>query len=305
MASSRNTKKEKLGDRLITMVIAALIVITVVVVAYPLWFVLIASFSDPSLVASGQVTLWPRGLTLAGYELVIADERIWQGYGNTILYAVGGTTLNLLVTLPAAFALSRRDFRPRRTLLFGLVFTMMFSGGLIPSYILFHNLGLLNTRWVFILPVAVNVFNLIIARAFFEVSIPEELYDAARVDGVSFFGFFTRIALPLSGALVAVIGLYYFVQHWNDYFTGLVFIRDQSMLPLQNVLQSIILANQSSNVREVATVGAGGTTMQDARELADQIKYGVIIVSSLPLLVLYPFVQKYFNKGVMLGAVKG
>jgi putative aldouronate transport system permease protein len=270
-------------------------------VLYPLWFVIIASLSDPSAVASGSVSILPKGFRLTGYEMILNDERIWTGYRNSIIYAVVGTAVNLIVTIPAAFALSRREFRPRRALLLIFTITMFFSGGLIPSYLLYRDLSLLNTMWVFILPGAVSVFNLIIARSFFETSIPEELHDAARIDGLSYFGFFWRIVLPLSAAIMAVIGLYYFVGHWNDYFTGLVFIRDQSLLPLQNVLQSILLANQTA-----ATQGStGGQSAQQLQQVADQIKFGVIIVSTLPLLIIYPFLQKYFNKGVMIGAVKG
>lgn len=182
--------------------------------------------------------------------------------------------------------------------MFLFAFTMFFSGGLIPSYLLIKQLGLLNSMWVFILPGAFGVYNMIIARSFFESSIPEELYDSARVDGVSYFGFFLRIVLPLSSAIIAVIGLYCFVGHWNDYFTGLIYIRDQSKQPLQNILQMILLANQTQS-------GTAGMSAAQTQNFADQIKFGVIIVSTLPLLVLYPFLQKYFNKGVMIGAVKG
>ena len=175
---------------------------------------------------------------------------------------------------------------------------MFFGGGLIPSYLLMKQLGLLNSIWVFIIPGAFSVFNMIIARSFFEASIPEELHDAAQVDGLSYFGYFNKIVLPLSTAIIAVIGLYYFVGHWNDYFTGLIYIRDQNLQPLQNVLQNILLANQTQ-------VGAVGMTAMDSQNFADQIKFGVIIVSTIPLLIIYPFLQKYFNKGVMIGAVKG
>jgi putative aldouronate transport system permease protein len=304
LVAPRNTRRpltKRPADRIIDVVIVLLVVAVVASVLYPLWFVIIASLSDPSAVASGSVSILPKGFRLTGYEMILNDERIWTGYRNSIIYAVVGTAVNLIVTIPAAFALSRREFRPRRALLLIFTITMFFSGGLIPSYLLYRDLSLLNTMWVFILPGAVSVFNLIIARSFFETSIPEELHDAARIDGLSYFGFFWRIVLPLSAAIMAVIGLYYFVGHWNDYFTGLVFIRDQSLLPLQNVLQSILLANQTA-----ATQGStGGQSAQQLQQVADQIKFGVIIVSTLPLLIIYPFLQKYFNKGVMIGAVKG
>lgn len=183
--------------------------------------------------------------------------------------------------------------------MFLFAFTMFFSGGLIPSYLLMKQLGLLNSMWIFILPGAFGVYNMIIARSFFESSIPEELRDSARVDGVSYFGFFFKIVLPLSSAIIAVIGLYCFVGHWNDYFTGLIYIRNQEKQPLQNILQMILLANQ-------VTPGSGSSmSAVQSQNFADQIKFGIIIVSTLPLLVIYPFLQKYFNKGVMIGAIKG
>jgi len=297
----RRAVAKKPVDRVIDGVVMLLVAAVVLAVLYPLWFVIIASFSDQGAVAGGELTLWPVGFQLDGYLQILQDDRIWTGYRNSLLYAVAGTALNLLVTMPAAFALSRAEFKPRRVILFLFAFTMFFAGGLIPNYLLFKQMGILNTAWVFILPGAISVYNLIIARSFFETSVPEELHDAARIDGLSYLGYFRRVVLPLSAAIIAVISLYYFVGHWNNYFTGLVFIRDQEKLPLQNVLQSILLANST-------TAGAQSTNGQSAMELqqiADQIKFGVIIVSTLPLLVLYPFLQKYFNKGVMIGAVKG
>ena len=263
-----------------------------------MWFIIVASFSDPNLVSTGKVTVLPKGINFKGYIKILEDTRIWIGYRNTLLYSLLGTAVNLIVTLPAAFALSRKEFKPRRVILFFFTFTMFFGGGLIPSYLLMKQLGLLNSIWVFIIPGAFSVFNMIIARSFFEASIPEELHDAAQVDGLSYFGYFNKIVLPLSTAIIAVIGLYYFVGHWNDYFTGLIYIRDQNLQPLQNVLQNILLANQTQ-------VGAVGMTAMDSQNFADQIKFGVIIVSTIPLLIIYPFLQKYFNKGVMIGAVKG
>ncbi|MDU0347822.1 carbohydrate ABC transporter permease [Actinomyces sp. MRS3W] len=285
-------------DRLIDVVLALIVIVIVLAVIYPVWFIVIASFSDPTLVSTGQVTLLPRGITLTGYAQILADSRIWTGYRNTLVYSFVGTAVNLVVTLPAAFAMSRREFRPRRIIMFFFAFTMFFSGGLIPNYLLMRQLGLLNSMWVFILPGAFSVFNMIIARSFFENSIPEELRDASQVDGLSYFGFFFRIVIPLSGAIIAVIGLYYFVGHWNDYFTGLVYIHNQELQPLQNVLQMILLANQTQ-------AGSAGMSALQSQNFADQIKFGVIIVSTVPLLIIYPFLQKYFNKGVMIGAVKG
>lgn len=291
-------QKKTIGDWVIDILIAVILIGVVVCIAYPLWFVLVASFSDPTQVANGQVSLWPKGFTLAGYSRIMNDSRIWIGYRNTIVYTLIGTAVNLLVTLPSAFALSRPEFKPRRVIMFLFTFTMFFSGGLIPSYLLMKQLGLLNSMWVFVFPSAFSVYNMIIARSFFESSIPEDLYDAAQLDGVSYWGYFLKIVIPLSSAIIAVIGLYYFVGHWNDYFTGLIYIRNQDQEPLQNVLQTILLANQTKP-------GLAQLTAAQAQNLGDQIKFGIIIVSTLPLLILYPFLQKYFDKGVMIGAVKG
>ena len=289
-------QKKTPGDLAVDFVIVLLLVFTVVAVLYPLWFVVIASFSDPNAVAGGEVTLLPKGVTFVGYAKVFANHRIWQGYLNTIIYSVVGTAVNMSVTIPCAFALSRREFKPRRVIMFLFTVTMFISGGLIPNYLLYKALGINNTMWVFILPGAVSVYNVIVARSFFETSIPEELHDAAQIDGLSYFGYFFKIVLPLSSAILAVIGLYYFVGHWNDFMTGLIYITDDSKQPLQVVLQQLLLVAQGT-----------GTNVNAAaqQQAADQIKFGIIIVSTLPLLVLYPFLQKYFNKGVMLGAVKG
>ncbi|MCI1219302.1 MAG: carbohydrate ABC transporter permease [Bifidobacterium sp.] len=298
--NKHTSQKKTVSDWIVDTIIAVIIAVIVAAVIYPLWFIVIASFSDPTAVAQGQVSILPKGFSVQGYAKILTDSRIWIGYRNTILYTVVGTAVNLIVTIPAAFALSRREFKPRRIIMFLFAFTMFFSGGLIPSYLLMKQLGLLNSMWVFILPGAFGVYNMIIARSFFESSIPEELRDSARVDGVSYFGFFFKIVLPLSSAVLAVIGLYCFVGHWNDFFTGLIYIRNQDQQPLQNVLQMILIANQANNGANNASM-----TASEAQNFADQIKFGIIIVSTVPLLVLYPFLQKYFNKGVMIGAVKG
>ncbi|KFI44716.1 putative aldouronate transport system permease protein [Bifidobacterium bohemicum] len=294
-------QRRNASDWVADILIWALIILIVLVVLYPLWFVVIASISDQHLVSNGSVTVWPKGLTFAGYVRVFQDSRIWTGYRNTIIYSVLGTILNLVVTLPAAFALARVEWKPRRVILFLFTFTMYFAGGLVPNYLLYKQLGLLDNWLVFILPGAVSVWNLIIARSFFETSIPEDLHDAAQIDGLNYFGYFMKIVIPLSSAIIAVIGLYYFVGHWNDYFTGLIYIRESGLQPLQNVLRDILLANQTNQLG----TGSGGQNALQNQQIADQIKYGVIMVSTLPLLVIYPFLQKYFDKGVMIGAVKG
>lgn len=206
--------------------------------------------------------------------------------------------INIAVTFPAAYAVSRRDFMPRRVVMLLFVFTMFFSGGLIPTYILMRSLKLINTIWVFLLPFSLNVYNFIIVRSFFETGIPEELHDAAQLDGCGDFRYFMTIAMPLSRAIVAVIGLYYAVAHWNDYFTGLLYARDLCYKPLQLVLREILLVAQSSSQ-------TGGTGSGYAILYVISMKYSIIIVSTIPLMIIYPFLQKYFEKGVMLGAIKG
>lgn len=293
-------KHTSIGDYIVDGIIYLLLALIVASIIYPLWFVIIASVSNQNYVNTGQVIWWPKGFSFYGFEQIFGDGRIWQGYLNTVFYTVAGTALNLIVTLPAAFALSRHEFRGRRIIMLFFTITMFVNGGLIPTYLLYKQLGLLDSWTVFVIPVAVNVYNLIIARSFFETSIPEDLHDAAQIDGIGWFGYFFRIVLPLSSAIIAVIGLYYLVQHWNDFFTGLIYIRSYSKQPLQIVLRDILLSNQAFKNGTGSTVGAGY-----GQDYADQVKYGVIIVSTLPLLVIYPFIQKYFNKGVMIGAIKG
>lgn len=290
------------GDILFTFMVSVALVVIVFVTLYPIYFVMIASISSPQLVQAGDVSFIPRGVNWFGYEQIFADERIWNGYRNTVVYTVLGTAVNMVVTIPAAYALSRRDFAPRRPLMLFFAFTMFFSGGLIPTYMLYRDIGLLNNMWVFILPGALNVYNLIIARAFYEHSLPQELHEAATLDGANDFQFFFKMAIPLSKAILSVIMLYYIVQHWNDFFTGLIFVRDYDKQPLQIVLRDILISNSAF---AGGAGGAGGTGGGYGQQFADQIKYGVIVVSTLPVIILYPFLQKYFEKGVMIGSVKG
>lgn len=295
-------KHKKLSDTIFDFFVYGVCAFSFLIVAYPLYFVIIASVSDSTLVSTGQVLLFPKGFSLFGYQEIFQDSRIWVGYKNTMIYALGGTLVNLILTLPAAYVLSRYEFRARRFLMFFFVFTMFFNGGLIPTYLLMKDLSMVDTMWVFIFnPLTVNVFNLIIARTFFESTIPKEMFEAASMDGCTHFKFFMKIAMPLSKAVVSVIGLYYLVWHWNDFFTGLIYVRDYSLQPLQIVLRDILISNQVF----AEGAGSGGATGGYAQRYADQIKYGVIIVSTLPILIVYPFLQKYFEKGVMIGSVKG
>ncbi|WP_274649262.1 carbohydrate ABC transporter permease [Paenibacillus humicola] len=294
-------KNKSAGDAVFDAVIVVLCAFIFLIVAYPLYFVVIASVSDSTLVSTGHVILFPKGFSLFGYHEIFKDARIWTGYKNTIVYTLLGTFVNLLFTLPAAYALSRPEFRARRFLMLLFVVTMFFNGGLIPTYILMKGLHLTNNLWVFIIPFSVNIYNLIIARTFLENAIPKELYEAASMDGCTHFTFFMKVAMPLSKSVVSVIGLYYLVAHWNDFFTALIYIRSNSLQPLQIVLRDILLSNQVF----AGGAGTGGDAGGYAQRYADQIKYGVIIVSTLPILLVYPFIQKYFEKGVMIGSIKG
>ena len=289
------------SELLFSAILAALCALIFLTITYPLYFIVIASISDSTMVATGKVLLIPKGISFFGYSEIFQDSRIWIGYRNTIFYTVFGTFVNLLFTLPAAYVLSRKEFRARSFIMFAFVFTMFFSGGLIPTYLLMKGLHLTNTFWVFILPFCVNVFYLIIARTFLETSLPAELYEAAAIDGCSHFVYFFLVVLPLSRAMISVIGLYYLVGHWNDFFTALIYIRSNHLQPLQIILRDILLSNQVF----AGGAGTGGGAGGYAQRYADQIKFGVIIVSTLPVLVIYPFLQKYFEKGVMIGSIKG
>ena len=297
--ASNKIKTRNPADIAFNIFIVAISILIFIIIAYPLYFVIIASISNSNMVAQGQVVLLPKDINFFGYEKVFEDSRIWTGYKNTIIYTVLGTTVNMMATLPAAYVVSRRDFKPRKIIMFFFTFTMFFNGGLIPTYMLIKNVKLIDSPLVFIIPFCVNVYNLIITRTFFETSIPNELYEAAQLDGCSHFKYFLQIVLPLSKAVVSVIALYYTVGHWNDFFTGLMYIRTTDMQPLQNVLRNILISNQ------VFASGAGSVGAGYAQQYADQVKYAIIIVSTLPILVIYPFIQKYFDKGVMIGAIKG
>jgi putative aldouronate transport system permease protein len=287
-----------IGERLFSFFISCYVAFCFIVVAYPIYFILIASFSDPTAVAAGTVWFYPKGFSLEGYRTILAYERIWIGYRNTIFYTLFGTLISLAVTLPAGYALSRKDFMPRRMLIFLFTFTMFFSGGLIPTYILISKLNLYNKIWVMLIPFCLNVYNLIIVRSFFESSIPIELQEAATIDGCGDGRFFLSVVLPLSKAIIAVIALYYAVATWNNYFRPMIYIKDAAIQVLQVFLRDILIQNQM-----LETMSAD--SLNTVQNLADVIKYGIIIISALPMIMVYPFVQRFFVKGVMIGAVKG
>lgn len=295
------TKKMKSGlsDKVFYICITVIAAATLLITLYPLYFIVIASISNSNMVNQGLVTLVPKGVNFYGFNKILERTDLWTGYRNTIFYTIAGTLLNLVVTLPAAYVLAQSRFKARRLIMTLFIITMYFSGGMVPTYMLVSSLRLTNTSAVMIIMGAVSVYNLIIARTFFENSIPAELHEAAELDGCSHFKYFMFIILPLSKAVISVITLYYAVGHWNDFFTALLYLNRDEYQPLQTVLRNILISNQAM----AGTTGVGEGSY--AQQYADQIKFAVIIVSTVPVLCIYPFIQKYFEKGVMIGAVKG
>jgi len=285
-------------DKVFDAVVYAIAALIIVIVLYPLIFIISASVSDPTKVLGGEVWLLPKGFTVEAYSNIMQNDKIWIGYRNTIFYTVVGTLINLVMTILAAYPLSRPDLPGRGPLMLVITLTMFFSGGLIPTYMLVKSLGMVDTMWALIVPGAVATYNLIVMRTYFQSSIPWELQEAAHMDGCTNWRLLINIILPLSKPILAVMVLFYAVGHWNAFFGALIYIRNESLYPLQLVLRDILLISQS----DVADSGIG---LEDKILLAESIKYAVIIVSSLPVLVMYPFVQRHFVKGVMIGSIKG
>lgn len=294
----RSFRTQSLADRAFDIINHGLLGLIALCVLYPMYFIVIASFSDPVAINNGQVSFWPVGFNTLGYQRIFENVKIWRSYSNTIFYTVAGTAINLILTLMMAYPLSRKKFFAKKPILFLAMFTMYFQGGLIPTYLWMNDLNLYNTPWVMILLPAINVFNLIIAMNYMSNNIPEELYEAASIDGCSHIKFFTRIVLPLSKTIVVVLILYYGVAHWNEFMNGLIYLKDEGLHPLQLTLRGILLQNQASGLGDV-------DSMAEQQKAAELLKYGVIIVSTLPVLAIYPFLQKHFEKGVMVGSVKG
>ncbi len=295
-------KLKSMGKRdliFLTIVHASVIAISAVIL-YALWFVVIASVSDPNRVASGEVLFLPKGITLEGFKYIFRDKRIWTGYRNTILYTTVGTLIGLFITIPAGYALSKKDMVGKGIIMKLLVFTKYFSGGLIPTYLVVKRLHLVNTPYVLMIMGSFSVFNLILCRTFFINTLPQELQEAAEIDGCTIFQYFIKIVLPLSKAIIAIMALYYAVGHWNSFFNGLIYVTDIKLYPLQVILRDILISGQS-----VDPSSMDPDALEMMKQIARTIKYGVMIVSSLPVLIMYPFVQKYFVKGVMIGSVKG
>lgn len=279
------------------------LVLVCFVVGYPLWFVVIASISDPQAVETGQVWLWPVDISLDGYRRVLAESSIWTGYRKTIVYTLSGVVVHLAIVLPCSYALSRRQFVGRTAVTWYFLFTMLFSGGLIPTYLVVKNLGLLDTLWAVILPGAAGAWAILVGRAFFTQTVPEELNEAAKVDGAGDFQVFARIALPLSAPIIATLALFHGVGLWNEYFNALIYLSSRDAYPLQLILRELLIVSQDSTQGGGDVGGSGGSLAEQLR-VASLIKYAVMIVASLPLLVIYPFLQRFFTQGVLIGSVK-
>lgn len=296
LKKSSNTIHYSAGDRVFLAADALILGLVFLVVLYPLLFVLSSSFSGGSEISS--LSLIPDQFSLEGYKAAVEYDYFWGSYWNSAVYTAVGTLVAMVVTILCAYPLSQQNFRAGKIAMGLCVFTMYFSGGLIPTYLWIRTLGLMNSPWAFLLPSALNIYNMIVMRTYF-VSLPEDIREAAQIDGCGEWRYLVQIVLPLSSAVLAVVALYYGVARWNAYFDSMIYLQDRSKLPLQNILREIMIVNTSnlaySNVEAQAA----------AEKRAELLKYSMIVIASIPMLVLYPFVQKYFVKGVMIGAVKG
>ncbi len=292
-------KRSSKFDKGFDIVVLIMLFVIFLLAVYPIYFVLIASISDPDAVNQGRVIAFPIGFNIEAYKLVLQDAKIITGYVNTFIYTFGGTLVSVIITVCAGFALSRKDLYGKKILIWFFLFTMYFSGGLIPTYLQVDALGLTNTRYAIILVGCLNIWNLVVCKSFFENTIPNELWEAASIDGCTMLMFFRKIVLPISKAIIAIMVLYYAVAQWNDYFKSLIYLSDSDLYPLQMILRDILLASQ------VLSIDASPEMIIEMTRQAESMKYAIIVVSSLPVLALYPVIQKHFVKGVMVGSVKG
>ena len=293
----RNALRDTLGDKIFYTINGIFLLLVALIVLYPLYFIVIASISNTDAVLGGRVIFYPVDINFDGYAKILEHTEIWNGYLNTIIYTGLTVVLALLVTIPAGWALSRKTLPGKKLFMIFFIIPMFFGGGLIPFYNVMNSLGLINSMWAIILPSILSVWNLFMCKTFFESSIPNGLIEAAKIDGAGQWRTFGAIVIPLSKAVIAVMALYYAVGQWNSYFSAMIFLQDESKYPLQLVLKEILCASES-------TVGGSGETMLEQFRLANQLKYVSVIASSLPVLCLYPFVQKYFAQGVMIGSLK-
>lgn len=295
-------KKKRLSreDRCFHIVNGIIMAFIAVIMVYPLYYIVLASVTDPVVVNSGKLLLYPEKIYLEGYKAAFEYQQLFTGFFNSVVYTFTGTLISIVLTIPGAYALSRKDLRGRNAVMFLFSFTMFFSGGMIPTYMLVNRLGFIDTIWAMVWPGALSVYNLIVVRTFFQTTIPDELLEAAKMDGCSDLRFFWSIALKLSGAIIAVMVLFYAVGQWNSYFNAIMYLNSRSKMPLQAVLRDLLILNTVTNE---LTIDATETV--DRMMRADQLKYCVIIISTVPMMLLYPFIQKHFTKGVMIGSIKG
>ncbi|HEU0165035.1 MAG TPA: carbohydrate ABC transporter permease [Thermomicrobiales bacterium] len=292
--------KDRGADRAFSIINYVILLLFFLAVAYPLIYVVSASFSDPSAVISGRMWLWPVDVTTNGYRAVFENNKVVTGFRNSLFYTVAGTFVSVVLTILAAYPLSRRDLAGRHIIMGLFLFTMLFNGGLIPTYLTVRALGMLNTPLAIIIPTALSVYNMIITRTFFQTTIPSEMLEAAQLDGCSDFRFVRDMVIPLSGPIIAVNALFYAVAQWNSYFSALIYLTNQSLFPLQLILREVLVQNQV----DMSQIGDVGKIYQ-RQQLADLLKYSLIVVASVPVLIIYPFVQKHFVRGVMIGSLKG
>ena len=297
--------RESYGDRVFSVINGAVVLFIVILTAYPLYFTIIASISDPYSVVTGKVYFWPKGFTLEAYTNIIKESQIWIGYRNTIFYTVCGTIFNLFLTITSAYVLSKSYLPGRKVINWVYLIVMYFSGGLVPTYMLVKSLNLIDTPYVLILIGGINIYNMIVTRSYYSMSIPKELYEAANIDGCGEWAAFVRIAIPLSFPIIAVMSLYYGVAHWNSYFHALIYTSSRKLQPLQLVLRNILILNQDSFDIEESSSAEDIAFMARRAYLVQTMKYALIFIASAPVIAMYPIVQKFFIKGVMIGSIKG
>jgi len=296
---NQNAIREPFSDRVFMAVNYLILSIILILILYPLLHIVAASFSNSQAVISGQVTIFPVEPTLLAYKVLLENSQVYIGFANTIFYTVVGTIIQVTLTILLAFPLSRKEFVGRKVLMMAILLTMFFEGGLIPTYLIVKELGILDTRWALIIPKALFVWQVIIAVTFFRATIPDELYESAQLDGCSDAGFIWRIVMPLSKPIIAVLILMYAVGNWNSYFDALIYLSDSALYPLQLVLRNILVMNETAGLSPNVAY-----QMRRMAGLSDLLKYALIVVSSVPILIFYPFIQKYFVKGMMIGSLK-
>ncbi|GIN72556.1 sugar ABC transporter permease [Bacillus sp. J14TS2] len=295
-------KNMSVSDKSFDLINKILVGFLTLIIVYPLIFVISASISDPAAVSTGKMWLWPVDVTFAGYKRVFQNDAIWLGYRNTIFYTIVGTIIHLIVLLPCAYALSRKEVMGKKYILWIILFTMMFNGGLIPTYLVIKTLGMIDTIWAIVVPGVVGAWSILVARTFFQQTIPDQLVEAAKIDGASDYYIFGKVVIPLSMPIIAVMALFHAVSLWNQYFTALIYLSNEKLYPLQLILRQILV------VAQISQEGGGGPgeieSLVEQVKTASLVKYAVIMVSSLPLLIVYPFLQRFFVQGVLIGSVK-